>query len=78
MTQSVYCIYSVKDVVTGNFSKPELFINKGAAERWFDGLVAESKIGKDLQLFELGVFNVNTGEINAGVIFIKGGASVNE
>lgn len=70
-------IYSVKDVVSGQFTKLELFNNIDVAKRWYNGLLAESKIAKDLQLYKLGEYNVETGEIIASVEFVQGGA-VNE
>lgn len=75
---NIYYLMAVKDSVTGIFSKPELFVNFEAGERWFKQLVSESKIGKDLQLYSLGSINIETGEIHSQVIFKLGGAMVNE
>lgn len=77
MQENIYFLYAVKDVVTGKFSKPDLFVNEASALRWFDQLVNESKIGKDLQLFMLGTMNIETGDIQTQLIFKKGGANVN-
>lgn len=69
-----YAIYSIKDVVTGNFSDIQCFVNRDQAIRYFKGLCAESKIKTDLQLFELGEYDIQTGEIVSKVEFIIGGA----
>lgn len=69
-----YAIYSIKDVVTGNFSDIQAFVNRDQAIRYFKGLCAESKIKTDLQLFELGEYDIQTGEIVSKVEFILGGA----
>ena len=55
-----YAIYSIKDVVTGNFSDIQAFVNRDQAIRYFKGLCAESKIKTDLQLFELGEYDIQT------------------
>lgn len=70
-------IYSVKDVVAGNFSNLEMFVNKEVALRWFNQLLKESKIAGDLQLYCLGTYDINTGVIVADVEFVQGGV-VNE
>ena len=70
----VYDIYSVKDVVTGNFSDITPFVNKDSAIRWFRGLCAESKISSDLQLYKLGIYYIETGVIESSVEFVMGGA----
>ena len=69
-----YEIYSVKDVVTGNFSDIQIMVNRDCAIRWFKGLCAESKIKNDLQLFYLGTYNLSTGEISSAVDFVVGGS----
>lgn len=68
-----YLIYSVKDVVSGNFCDLQLFLNKPMARRWFDNLCKKSEIAKDLQLFEIGTFDLKTGTISCNVEFICGG-----
>lgn len=69
----VYLMFSIKDVLSGNFTEILLFNNKEMAVRYFNGLCAESKIKDDLQLFALGTYNTETGEIVSNVEFIKGG-----
>ena len=68
-----YKIFSIKDTVTGQFSKPELFVNDMHAVRWFDGICSESKIKGDLQLYLLGTFDIETGDIISEVKFVQGG-----
>lgn len=70
-------LYSIKDCVTGCFSDIKLFVNQAQAERWFDNFCSESKIASDLQLFILGNFDVESGEIIADLHFIKNGGAVN-
>lgn len=71
-----YKMYSVKDVVVGSFSEVRLFNNEQSAVRWFDNACKETKIAGDLQLFYVGDFNAETGEIKANVEFIKGGVVI--
>lgn len=54
----IYKLYSVKDVLTGDLSQVQLFVNNDIAKRWFYNLCSESKIAKDLQLFELGTLTL--------------------
>lgn len=70
-----YEIYSVKDVVSGDFTEITIFKNREMAMRWFKSLCAESKIAQDLQLFYLGTYNIATGEIKSAVEFIGGGTN---
>lgn len=72
-----YLIYSIKDTITGNFSDIIPMVNEEAAKRYFNGLCQESKIKNDLQLFCLGSYDIETGEIESKVEFIIGGADVN-
>ena len=50
----IYKIYSVKDVVAGQFSEPRIFMNEGLAVRWFKNLCEKSEISSDLSLYYLG------------------------
>lgn len=69
-----YKLYCIKDTVVGNYSDPKLFVNEQSAVRYFDGLCAESKIAKDLQLYYLGEFDIFSGELSCVPCeFIKGG-----
>lgn len=69
-----YKLFSIKDVLSGNFTDILIFNNEEMAVRYFNGLCAESKIKDDLQLFCLGEYNSQTGAIISDVKFIKGGA----
>lgn len=69
-------MFSVKDVVGGSFSDIKLFNNTDVAKRWYNGLLAESKIAKDLQLYKLGTYNTDTGEVTPGFEFVQGGSVV--
>lgn len=66
-------IYSVKDIAGGQFSDLKCFINEPVAIRWFNGLCTESKIASDLQLYKLGNYNVESGQIEPCCEFVKGG-----
>lgn len=68
-----YFLFSIKDVLSGNFSDILIFYNVEMAKRYFENLCKESKISKDLQLFCLGEFDIRTGEIQKAVEFICGG-----
>ena len=69
-----YKLYSVKDTVSGNFSDIQIFNNDEVAKRWFFNLCAESKISRDLQLYYLGDYDVQTAIIIPSVEYIAGGA----
>lgn len=66
-------IYSVKDVVSGDFGAISILPNDQLAQRNFNVLCQESKFAKDLQLFRLGFFDNETGAIESKVEFISGG-----
>jgi hypothetical protein len=66
-------MFSVKDVVSGQFSRIELFNNNEVALRWYNGLLAESKIAKELQLYCLGTYNLETGDVLPQLEFVQGG-----
>lgn len=74
----IYSIYSVKDVVSGSFTDILPFSNEAMAIRYFKGLCSESKIKNDLQLYKLGTYNIETGDIVSSVEFIAGGSEYNE
>lgn len=65
-----YELYAVKDVLTGSMNGIQIFANKDVGVRWFKGLAEESKIAKDLQLFCLGTYDIQTGIIESNVDFI--------
>lgn len=72
-----YVCYSVKDVVAGQFSEVKIFVNEDVAKRWYNGLLKESTISADLQLYKVGTFDIITGEIVPMFDFVQGGV-VNE
>lgn len=70
----VYYMFTVKDIVAGTFSDIKLFANEQLAKRWYNQLLAESKIAKDLQLYCIGTFNIETGLLlTTEPNFIQGG-----
>lgn len=70
----IFKLYAVKDTVSGQFSKMELFNNEQVALRYYNSLLKESKIACDLQFYCLGDYNVETGEITPSLEFVQGGA----
>lgn len=72
-----FLVFSVKDVVSGQFSDLKLFNNKDVALRWYNGLLKESQIAKDLQLYQIGIFDVEKGDFVSKFEFVQGGV-VNE
>lgn len=68
-----YGMYSIKDVVVGNFGQIQLFNNDHAAKRWFLNLCKTTDVAGDLELFKVGVFDVETGEILPALEFLIGG-----
>ena len=61
-------IYSIYDKVTGQFANPFYQLNDGSAERFFINLsnYGDNKtVSADWQLYYLGTFNVDTGDINS-------------
>lgn len=71
-------IYAVKDVVVGNFMLPFYLHNDNEAKRSFNlAINSQTQIAqnwKDLQLFSIGEWNDETGEITNKVEFIANGA----
>lgn len=68
----IFGIYAIKDQVTGMFGEPFLAINIGAAVRRFEYVCGQAQmIALDSQLYKLGEFNNETGEITAKVDFIQ-------
>lgn len=62
-------IYSIKDYVADNFDNLMLFINDGVASRWFHGALQKTDAlnAKDLALFQVGEFDVDSAELKAVV-----------
>lgn len=69
----LFQMYSVKDIVSAQFSNVEMFANEQVAKRWFNNLLKESKIASDLQLYKVGTFNIQSGEVIADFEFVQGG-----
>lgn len=69
----IYEMYAIKDVVAGQISEPRLFVNSGVADRWFQtAFVEKSDIAGDLQLWFIGSFNSESGEIVSDPQFVRG------
>lgn len=71
-------IYAVKDTVAGAYMNPFYLNNDEVAKRSFKQACMDEnsqyhKIAKDLQLYRLGTFNDETGEIKAKVEFLASG-----
>ena len=67
-------IYAIKDQVTGQLANPFYMQNDEQAKREFKIAVQEDKklnlIKEDLQLFKLGEFDDETGQIKSKVEFL--------
>lgn len=70
-------IYSIKDQATGQFSQLQLFKTDAEATRYFDDVVNEHKFGNDFQLYYLGFYNLDTGELFSDVTYLKSGVKSN-
>lgn len=71
-------IYAVRDTVNGAFMNPFYLNNDEVAKRSFKMACEDEnsnyfKIRKDLQLFKLGTFNDESGEITHKLEFIQNG-----
>lgn len=58
----IYNIYSLRDRLTG-YKGPVLKANDEAAKREFKMLVEKDPMGQDYELYKIGTFNDETGEI---------------
>ncbi len=73
-------VYAVKDTVTGEFGSPYLGKNDNEAIRGFKyGVETPSQSliythSQDMQLFKMGEFDINTGEIISKVEFLASGS----
>lgn len=56
-------LYCVKDSVTGQFGKPELYYNKAHAVRHMNDTYGKSPIAKDIALYYLGQFDCSRGVV---------------
>lgn len=79
---SKYKLYAIKDTVQGEMMNPFLLRNAEEAKRAF-GQAVNSKgdhqvsiYYKDMQLFELGEYDSNTGEISSNVEYVCCGQDV--
>lgn len=73
-----YGLYSIKDNVTGKYGDIYIAINENQAVRQFDLICSKSDFAKDLSLFALGNYNLDTGVIESSVDFIKNGVDYEE
>lgn len=72
-------MFSIKDTVVGTFGSIVLLSNSATAERWFDGVCQKDRnVAKDLQLYKLGSYNIETGEIISVTTFVKSGVTSDE
>ena len=69
----IYKIYSVKDVVAGQFSEPRIFMNEGLAVRWFKNICEKSEIAQDFVLYYLGEYDIESGAISSAPEFVMNG-----
>lgn len=72
-------IYAVKDIVQGNYMQPFYMYNDEVAKRSFaqainDEKASWNKIALDLQLYRLGEFNDETGDIKVDFEYLAKGA----
>lgn len=56
-------MFSVYDRVSGSYSDIKLFTKKELAVRWFNNFKNESPFASDLDLYYLGEYNLDTGDI---------------
>ena len=69
-------VFSIKDTVVGNFQAPFYQYNRGAAIRAISNAVNDERENeikanyKDKQLYELGEYNDETGELKSKVEFV--------
>lgn len=73
-------IYAVKDTVIGKFMSPFYNQNDNTAKRSFEIAINSpgeiAKLYKDLQLYRLGEFDEDTGEIKSDMEFLLNGTDV--
>lgn len=58
-------MYTIYDRVGSTYCDIKLFNNEALAVRWFKNFKNESKFGDDLDLYYLGDYDLNTGDIKA-------------
>lgn len=63
-------IYAIKDELAGIFGAPFLAPNDAVAQRQFQEQYKESYMKADLQLYALGEYDSDTGEISPKLKFI--------
>lgn len=66
-------VVAIKDVVVGEFGDLGTFKTLEVAIRAFDVSTQKSPYAKDLQLFKIGDFNIDSGELVPDFKFIKNG-----
>lgn len=67
-------IYSIYDKVACLYSKPLPFENEACAKRYFNNLVAPNKAKDDYELYYIGEFSFDSGEVRScdKVLVLKG------
>lgn len=78
----IYGIYAIKDVKVG-FMQPFIQVNDGVAVREFRNIVNSSNSVvsanyTDMELYQLGTYNQDTGLIESNVSFLIKGADVKD
>ena len=66
-----YGMYCIKDIVTGRFCQPLLFVNDGDAKRYFLEIMKDCPNRGDYQLYRIGEYNTLSGETVSKVEFIN-------
>lgn len=71
-------VVSVKDVCTGVFGDVCCFDNESSARRSFNHSVSSSPFRSDMQLFFVGWFDTETGELTPDLSFLQSGGECAE
>lgn len=76
-------IYAIKDTVVGSYMNPFYLHNNNEAKRAFKNAIKDerseaNKTYKDLQLYCLGTYNNETGQIESNVEFVMNGTEAKE
>lgn len=67
-------IFSIRDKVSGLYSKPLPFENEACAKRYFNNLIACNKAKDDYELYYIGEFSFETGDVKSSdkLLVLKG------
>ena len=75
-------IYAIKDTTIGSYMNPFYLQNDNVAIREFSNIIKYAPVennirrnAKDMQLFKLGEFNEETGEIKSEINFLTAGSN---